>query len=66
MIDYIQCYPDRPLLDSTPAFQGVGAPSFDRGAKGGTNILIGIGLTLTASTPGRWPPKWMAAAIDDE
>jgi sugar lactone lactonase YvrE len=49
------------LLDSTPAFQGVGAPkAMLEAPKGGTNIVIGIGLYTNGINPRAVAAKWMA------
>ncbi len=49
------------LLDSTPAFQGVGSPKpLIEAPKGGTNILIGIGLYTNGINPRAVAAKWMA------
>jgi sugar lactone lactonase YvrE len=49
------------LLDSTPAFQGVGWPKpLIEAPKGGTNILIGIGLYTNGINPRAVAVKWMA------
>ena len=51
------------LLDSTPAFQGVGSPKpLIEVPKGGTNILIGIGLYTNGINPRAVAAKWMAGA----
>jgi sugar lactone lactonase YvrE len=51
------------LLDSTPAFQGVGAPKpLIEAPKGGTNIVIGIGLYTNGINPRAVAAKWMAGA----
>ena len=52
------------LLDSTPAFQGVGSPKpLIEAPKGGANILIGIGLYTNGINPRAVAAKWMAGAI---
>ena len=49
------------LLDGTPAFQGVGAPKpLIETPKGGTNIMIGIGLYTNGINPRAVAAKWMA------
>jgi sugar lactone lactonase YvrE len=49
------------LRDSTPAFQGVGTPkAMIEAPKGGTNILIGIGLYTNGINPRAVAAKWMA------
>ncbi len=49
------------LLDSTPAYQGVGAPKpLIEAPKGGTNIVIGIGLYTSGINPRAVAAKWMA------
>ena len=49
------------LLDSTPAFQGVGSPKpMIEAPKNGTNILIGIGLYTNGINPRAVAAKWMA------
>ncbi len=49
------------LLDRTPAFQGVGAPKpMIEAPKGGTNIVIGIGLYTNGINPRAMAAKWMA------
>jgi hypothetical protein len=49
------------LLDSTPAFQGVGPPrALIEAPKGGTNIVVGIGLHTNAINPRAVAAKWMA------
>ena len=51
------------LLDSTPAFQGVGSPRpLIEAPRGGTNILIGIGLYTNGINPRAVAAKWMAGA----
>jgi sugar lactone lactonase YvrE len=51
------------LRDSTPAFQGVGSPKpMIEAPKGGTNILIGIGLYTNGINPRAVAAKWMAGA----
>jgi len=51
------------LLDSTSAFQGVGAPKpLIEAPKGGTNILIGIGLYTNGINPRAVAAKWMAGS----
>ncbi len=51
------------LLDSTPAFQGVGSPKpMIEAPNGGTNILIGIGLYTNGINPRAVAAKWMAGA----
>ena len=49
------------LLDRTPAYQGVGAPKpLIEAPKGGTNIMIGIGLYTNGINPRAVAAKWMA------
>ena len=49
------------LLDGTPAFQGVGGPKpMIEAPKGGTNIMIGIGLYTNGINPRAVAAKWMA------
>ena len=49
------------LLDSTPAFQGIGGPKpMIEAPQGGTNILIGIGLYTNGINPRALAAKWMA------
>src|ERR1017187_346013 len=49
------------LLDSTPAFQGTGAPKpLVEAPKGGANIMIGIGLYTNGINPRAVAAKWMA------
>jgi sugar lactone lactonase YvrE len=49
------------LLDRTPAFQGIGNPKpLIETPKGGTNIVIGIGLYTNAINPRAVAVKWMA------
>ncbi len=49
------------LLDRTPAFQGVGNPKpLIEAPKGGTNIVIGIGLYTNGINPRAVAAKWMA------
>ncbi len=49
------------LLDNTPAFQGVGAPKpLIEAPKGGTNIMIGIGLYTNGVNPRAVAAKWMS------
>jgi sugar lactone lactonase YvrE len=51
------------LKDSTPAFQGVGAPkALIEAPRGGTNIVIGIGLYTNGQNPRAVAAKWMAGA----
>ena len=51
------------LRDSTPAFQGVGsAKPMIEAPKGGTNIVIGIGLYTNGINPRAVAAKWMAGA----
>src|SRR5208283_766299 len=51
------------LVDSTPEFQGVGAPkALIEAPKGGANILIGIGLYTNGINPRAVAAKWMAGA----
>ncbi len=51
------------LLDRTPAFQGVGGPKpMIEAPKGGTNIMIGIGLYTNGMNPRAVAAKWMAGA----
>jgi len=49
------------LLDRTPAYQGVGVPKpLIEAPKGGTNIMIGIGLYTNGINPRAVAAKWMA------
>jgi sugar lactone lactonase YvrE len=49
------------LVDGTPAFQGVGAPKpMIEAPKGGTNIIIGLGLYTNGRNPRAVAAKWMA------
>jgi sugar lactone lactonase YvrE len=49
------------LLDSTPAFQGVGSPKpMIEAPKDGTNIMIGIGVYTNGVNPRAVGVKWMA------
>jgi sugar lactone lactonase YvrE len=49
------------LLDSTPAFQGVGGPKpMIEAPKAGANILIGIGIYPNGINPRALAAKWMA------
>jgi sugar lactone lactonase YvrE len=49
------------LLDSTPAFQGVGPPKpLIEAPRGGNNIMIGIGLYTHGINPRAVAAKWMA------
>jgi hypothetical protein len=49
------------LLDGTPAFQGIGGPKpLIEAPKGGTNIMIGIGLYTNGINPRAVAAKWMA------
>jgi sugar lactone lactonase YvrE len=49
------------LLDRTPAFQGIGNPkAMIEAPKGGTNIVIGIGLYTNGINPRAVGAKWMA------
>jgi sugar lactone lactonase YvrE len=51
------------LLDGTEAFQGVGAPKpMIEAPKGGTNVLIGIGVYSNGINPRATAVKWMAGA----
>jgi len=51
------------LLDSSPAFQGIGSPKpLIEAPRGGTNILIGIGLYTNGINPRAVAAKWMAGA----
>ena len=51
------------LRDSTAAFQGIGAPkAMVESSKGGSNILIGIGLYTNGINPRAAGAKWMAGA----
>jgi hypothetical protein len=51
------------LLDKTPAFQGIGPPKpMIEAPKGGTNIVIGIGLYTNGVNPRAVAAKWMAGA----
>ncbi len=49
------------LLDRTPAFQGVGGPKpMIEAPKGGTNVVIGIGLYTNGINPRAVAALWMA------
>jgi sugar lactone lactonase YvrE len=49
--------------DGTPAFQGLGGPKpLIEAPKGGTNIMIGIGLYTNGINPRAVAAKWMAGA----
>jgi hypothetical protein len=49
------------LVDKTPAFQGVGGPKpMIEAPRGGTNIVIGIGLNTNGINPRALCAKWMA------
>jgi sugar lactone lactonase YvrE len=49
------------LLDRTAAFQGVGAPKpMIEAPKGGTNVVIGIGLYTNGINPRAVAARWMA------
>jgi sugar lactone lactonase YvrE len=49
------------LLDSTPAFQGIGPPKpLIEAPKGGANIMVGIGLYTNGINPRAVAAKWMA------
>jgi hypothetical protein len=49
------------LLDGTAAFQGVGAPKpMIEAPKGGTNLMIGIGVYTNGANPRAVGVKWMA------
>ena len=51
------------LLDKTEAFQGIGPPKpMIEAPKGGTNIVIGIGLYTNGINPRAVAAKWMAGA----
>jgi sugar lactone lactonase YvrE len=51
------------LKDGTPAFQGIGTPKpLIEAPKGGTNIMIGIGLYTNGINPRAVAAKWMAGA----
>jgi sugar lactone lactonase YvrE len=51
------------LRDSTPAFQGVGSPRpLIEAPRGGTNIVIGLGLSTNGINPRAVAAKWMAGA----
>jgi sugar lactone lactonase YvrE len=51
------------LKDGTPAFQGVGTPKpMIEAPKGGSNIMIGIGLYTNGINPRAVAAKWMAGA----
>jgi len=51
------------LLDHTAAFQGVGSPkAMIEAPKGGTNIMIGIGVYTNGINPRAVGVKWMAGA----
>lgn len=49
------------LLDKTPAFQGVGAPKpMIETPRGGTNVMIGLGVYTNGINPRAVGVKWMA------
>jgi Pectate lyase superfamily protein/SMP-30/Gluconolactonase/LRE-like region len=49
------------LKDGTPAFQGVGAPkALLEAPRGGTNIVIGLGLYTNGVNPRAVAARWMA------
>jgi sugar lactone lactonase YvrE len=51
------------LLDNTEAFQGVGTPRpMIEAPKGGTNVMIGIGVYSNGINPRAVAVKWMAGA----
>jgi len=51
------------IPDGTPAFQGIGDPKpLIEAPKGGTNIMIGIGLYTNGINPRAVAAKWMAGA----
>ena len=51
------------LLDRTAAFQGVGGPKpMIEAPKGGTNIMIGIGVYTNGINPRAVAVKWMSSA----
>lgn len=51
------------LPDSSPAFQGVGAPKpLLEAPKGGTNVVVGIGLYTNGINPRAVAAKWMAGS----
>ena len=51
------------LLDRTEAFQGVGAPkAMVETPKGGTNVMIGVGVYTNGINPRAVGVKWMAGA----
>jgi hypothetical protein len=51
------------LRDGTPAFQGVGAPkAMIEAPRGGSNIVIGIGLYTNGINPRAVAARWMAGA----
>jgi sugar lactone lactonase YvrE len=51
------------LLDKTEAFQGIGPPKpMIEAPKGGTNVVIGIGLYTNGINPRAVAAKWMAGA----
>jgi len=62
----IGLHPNRTQIlipDRTPAFQGVGGPKpLIEAPKGGTNILIGIGLYTNGINPRAVAVKWMAGS----
>ena len=51
------------LRDGTPAFQGVGGPkAMIEAPRGGSNIVIGVGLYTNGINPRAVAAKWMAGA----
>ncbi len=51
------------LLDKTEAFQGVGPPKpMIEAPKGGTNVMIGLGVYTNGINPRAMAVKWMAGA----
>jgi sugar lactone lactonase YvrE len=51
------------LLDHTPAFQGIGTPRpMVEAPKGGTNVIIGLGLYTNGVNPRAVAARWMAGA----
>jgi sugar lactone lactonase YvrE len=51
------------LLDRTAAFQGMGSPKpMIEAPKGGTNVVIGLGLYTNGINPRAVAAKWMAGA----
>jgi sugar lactone lactonase YvrE len=51
------------LSDGTPAFQGIGTPrAMIEAPKGGSNVMVGIGLYTNGVNPRAVAAKWMAGA----